>query len=262
MQDNNDFIFVGGEGDEPPEEVKEILRKLISGQLLGQNTRHEVTADLVNPNQEQYDLGPGDHCLVILGQNEEPRAVDDTTYTLVKVLDPEQYADEFPDWETRLMNSYVLGMWYGAGNDLGELGWYGRVNLMKIEPWQWDAVEAHNTDKKGLEMPCQWLIRRYGETIDGLRLSNPNLEMPSPIYCGTCSRPTVMLKMRQVTEVMGIAGFYPTSLQGKKNSDFYMLSENELKDEGTAALHCISCDAKAWLDLDETDIYFNTRQNA
>lgn len=261
MHDDPEFFFVGGDGEEPPEEVIEFLRNL-KNKLLGETPRHEVTADIVNPNQEQYNLGPGDQCLVILGQNEEPRAVDDTTYTLVQILDPEEFTEEFPDWETRLMNSYVLGMWYGAGNDLGELGWFGRVNLMKINGWQWAATEAHNTGKKELLMPCPWLIRRYGETIEGLRIANPELEMPSPICCGHCSSPSVLMKYRQTQETIGIVGAYPVSLQGKDPNDFYLLSENSVRDERAAQLMCLDCLETTFLDLDAQQIYFNTRNSA
>lgn len=259
MEDNTEFIFVGGEGDEPPEEVKELLRKLISEKLLGEPPAREVTADVVNPNREQYNLGPGDHCIVILGQDEEPRVEGDNSYTLFQVLDPEEYADEFPDWEVRLKNSYLLGYRYDQEEELGDLGWVARVNLMKVEEWQWDEVQAHNSGQQTLEMPCAWLNCVYGYTIEGLRVANPDLEMPSPIFCGECGQPTVMLKMRQVSESFGIAGTYPVSRQGKKASDFYLLSEGAGRDIGTAELCCIACEATVEVDLDQHDVFFNRR---
>lgn len=252
--DGDEFFVVGGNGEELPEELKHALRKILEN-VPTQETTDKISAEDLTPAFEQLQLVPGDLCLLAMDPGETVE-VDKQFFTLVAIQDPKEHAEQYPDWAARLVNGYLPGMWYGEGNPGGELGWFSRVMLLKIEPWQWDEVTEHNARTRLINAPSTWMTRRYNEILKGLSEANPDRELPTPIACGECGSLTVEIILIKTTVRECLVGAFHHS-KDKDPNDFYTTSNSSEVITGSAKLQCLTCKTETDLDLNESNVYLD-----
>lgn len=253
MSDDEKFLFIGGDGEELPEPIKELLKSII-GNTLHSESAHDSDADVINPAVEQYNLGPNDLCVIAEGDVE---AADEQMFDLVELLDPAEFAGEFPDWEERVMNSYVLGNWYGEENEEGQLGWFPRVKLMKIDQDQWIKFWQHNFGGVRLDIPSGWITQRFSELVIGLADANPDLDFPRPIQCMECGGLTVFIELRTTRMVRSQAGAFHGQTDKDPN---HLYGISNVNDDRDAVWHlwCCSCDYR--MEIPESvRIFYNER---
>lgn len=247
MSEEGGAFFIGGEGD-VPEEIRKFLQHAVGATIFSDNV-HERIANEVMPNEEQLSLGEGDTTII----SSEDDAHSSTEFQVLKIMDPSEHADDFPDWEERLFNSYVFGQWYDADNLVGEYGWFPRVNLIKINDEQWDRVMNHIAKKERMTYPEVWLIERYNHTIVGLAKANPG-SFPVPMTCGECGRLTVTLDITGTKKKSYTVGTF-TDNTDRDPQGFYSCSSSYVEEDFVGQLHCLGCGFKLQMNLEEHNIY-------
>lgn len=202
--------------------------------------------ETVKPFPAQYAMGPGDVALVS-GNN----SMIDHDFTCVRLLEPEEHKDAFPDWETRLQNSYVLCRWNSAEEPDGDIGWFSRVKLIQISLEHYTQIIAWLSDKEnGLpDHPPEWLQEYYNEYTDALARSSPGM-MPTRVSCAKCGGRDVELHAIHSTRIAASAGEVVTN--GKTT---YVPLSPETECETEAHLHCRTCNARGDLSDDEWDTH-------
>ena len=251
MDDDDDYEVIPFSGN--LEELPEMIAKIISRSLAAKPNvlkPHDPISDRLMPSRAQLELGPGDLCLLAAAEQDP----DERTYQLAQLLDPIDYADQYPDWEERVVvRTYLFGRWYDGENDLGGLGWFPRVRLIKLDQWQWDQVMAHIRGKKPLEVPCRWMLQLFSEAVIGVADANPDVPMSRPLPCGTCGSLTVVARLFKSMDTEGVFGTF-SNTPGKNPRDIYMGNTLYFKEEERAWLRCISCGASVELDAENMEV--------
>jgi len=245
--DDNSGDFAFG-GDDVPEQIQELLRKMISRSMLTGNA-HDAVAEQVRPSQEQFDLGPGD--FVSVSNSEDGGG---SVICAARLLDPNEYAEDFPDWEERVLNSFVLGTWYTPDQLQGELGWFARSKLVKLSPAQFS--EFFEWIKNG-EVPNPvpaWIAQRYNEVVIGLNEANEDF-MPNPLKCGGCGSLAQVLDVSYSHRSLHSVGRFRDK-EGKDPNAYYAASQHSETEKRETLLRCLNCGATE--DVDGVEIFFHS----
>ena len=244
--DDGEIVWAGGP-DDLPEPIREFLQNMIGQRVLHRES-HDG-AEVVMPSSDQLTLGPGDLVVEALdgSTNDHMKQI----FTCVALVDPEEHAEQFPDWETRVLNSHVLGWWYVPNNE-PMLGWFPRYKLMRIEQWQFEALLDHNNGKK-LDFPCPWLTEVFNNTVHGLATANPEVARPSPIPCGNCGKRTVQAVVRSTTERRYNANWFEVPTD-KDPEGFYVDQLTAHVETTHVELRCLNCDAHVDVPLADEDV--------
>jgi hypothetical protein len=177
-----------------PPEIREILRGILSKQI-DSGLAHDPMDHDVMPSKEQLGLGPGD--LVAITHTEREQGGVEESFTIAEIVSPEEHAEAYPDWEDRLLNSFVLTKWFMRGSPTGGLGWFPRSKLVKFSKEHWEIMLGWITGVAPFDVksgPPDWLIVRYNESLLGLAEANPG-HMPVPILCPECDSPAVIISV-------------------------------------------------------------------
>ena len=173
-------------------------------------------------------MGPGDYAIL-----PGTAANIDQSITIFKILNPEEHKEEFPDWEERLQNSYVLG-WLTDEEDVeGYLGWASRVKLIQLTQEQYENVQQMLVDGKPERMP-EWLDTLYHQYQKDLAAESPD-NVPAPVTCSRCGKYTVTLHFSHSTELIFEVG------KNLKDDTYAVLPSYHRSCTSKARLVCHSC---------------------
>ena len=223
---------------------EEIPFNVMVGMLLEKsNVVDAVKAtDNLRPTSQQYAMGPGD-LAIMAGSHSQI----DGDLTLLKILDPEEYKDRFPDYENRLVNSYVLCEWIEVSDgSRRNLGWFSRVKLIKITEEQYQTVLDWFENEIPNEMPT-WLQERFMEYTTELNAISPDA-VPKMITCGNCQSPKVLIQITQHIDLHCPAGELLKDGETKIVPMGSVHSNSELK----VRLFCTECNS--YRDVEEGEL--------
>lgn len=199
----------------------------------------------LKPTDQQFALKPGDHAVTIA-----TNSIVDQDFVCIEILDPEQHKEEFPDWEHRLQNSYVLCRWFSAKDVHGGIGWYTRVKLVPITDEQYADVEQRRDQDEGFaDEPPDWLYDAYDNYMDALHQREPS-KVPAPVSCPHCQSRNTELNITYSVSLSAKAGMLIKN--GKEK--YVQVTDIEKEESLDAHLFCGDCRAKA--DLDESEFGF------
>jgi hypothetical protein len=205
--------------------------------------------DVVNPTSEQYALQHGDGCIIV-----GTRSTVDRDFNIGVVLDPADHAKLFPDWEERIFKGYLLLGWKSTDDPIGDLGWFSRSKLMRVEPERYKELVGY-LDGDGLpdEIP-DWLKERFYAYSEDISLTNVTKDgdrlIPVLTSCGLCSSREVELHVNYTVAIKARAS---EVIKGGVKS-FVFQGEPSTEDANSAHLHCKVCGAKGELSSDELGV--------
>lgn len=192
----------------------------------------------------QYAIKPDDYVVVA-----STNAVIDNDLTVAQVLDPEQYADEFPNWQETVHRSYVLCRWHSLLDPEGDVGWLQRVQLCPIAKEHYDQLLEWTTSNTHPEDAPDWLKAYYAEFNSELSKVTPN-EIPAEITCEKCQTLGMKFHAANLVQLRGKAGKLV-----RDGKEIYVPTDRETKVEAQAHLHCDECGHT--IDLDEHEFMIN-----
>lgn len=224
-------------GGELPEELKALLQG-ITRKAMDSGLAHDHAADEVMPSKEQLGLVPGDY--VAITHSEQP---SDSEFMIAEVINPELHAEEFPDWEDRLLASYLFVKWYSRGNLEGLLGWVPRAKLVLCSESQFQTMTSWIKGEETLgDNPPDWLVVLYNNALAGLADANPE-GMPYPVKCPDCGGFGVLVKLtKTATEhyAMG-TGHEVRDEEWKKENHWHVVTPYHKDYKTVADLLCKEC---------------------
>jgi len=183
------FSFAFG-GDDMPDGLEALLRGL-ARKAMDTGLAHDPTEDKIMPSKEQLNIAPGD-CVAVMHMD---HGVDEE-FCIAEVLYPEQHAETYPDWEDRLLKSFVLTRWYTGHNLHGKVGWIPRARLILVDRDHFDEMYQWLTDGHDITgVPPTWLVIRYAEAMVGH--AEANHQLPNPIRCPECESPAVIVTIHK-----------------------------------------------------------------
>jgi hypothetical protein len=201
----------------------------------------------LKPFRAQYDLGPGDTAILSTAES-----LIDKDFTAVKVLTPEDHAAEFPDWEERLQNSYVLCRWNSEQDPEGDIGWFARVKLIQVAEEHYNLTQLWVAEKNFPESPPAWLAEYHNAYADNLNEVSPGAVPVTPT-CPECGSRDVQIHAMHIHRMAGQVGEVVKDGQTK-----YIVRHDPTTDSTTEAhLHCMGCNARGDLDDDDWDFEFH-----
>jgi len=196
----------------------------------------------LKPSPDQYAIKPGDVAM-LAGST----AKVDQDFTVVKILDASEFAGTYPDWETRLQNSYVLCQWNSASDPEGDIGWISRVKLVEIEQEQYDQIRVWIDSEDGPpDQVPSWVTEAYNRYIERLSDTTPGA-IPKPATCGLCGSRNVEIHAVHMVTLSATAGVL--TKDGK--TTYTIIGSDERSCEHAAHLHCNDCNAHGTLSDEE-----------
>jgi hypothetical protein len=212
--------------------------------LLEQNSfvgSAETVENEIMPLDSQLNLKPGDAALLAAANTPLER-----DFGIVQVIDPEKHAEEFPDWEERLLNSYLLCRHFSKDDPEITTGWFSRLKLLPIKNYRWR--EARTWLKKGFpDEPPGWCGDVYRHHTDQLALQAPTV-VPRLTECPHCHGRKVHLHVERTMVYDSLSGV----VKDPDGSDKYVnVTEPEESSSHVAKLICQDCGSEATMTDDE-----------
>jgi hypothetical protein len=207
--------------------------------LLDQNSfvgASEMVEEEIMPLDEQLNFGVGDVAIAATANTMLER-----DFVIVRMLDAEKYTKTFPDWEERLLNSFVLCKYFSRNDPEDSIGWFSRLKLLPITSYRYR--EARTWLKKGFpnEIP-DWAYEVFQAFADRLSVNAPEV-IPKAVTCPECGGRHVGLKVVRRVTYEGRAGVLV--IDGKEH--YVPLNDPEEDSSHTAKLFCKDCRAEATL---------------
>jgi hypothetical protein len=200
----------------------------------------ENVENTIMPLEEQLNWGPGDHAMV--AQANTPLEND---LVIVRGLDPTNYADKYPDWEERMLNSYVLCEYFSALDPELSIGWFSRLKLMPIKAYRYKETRGWRKNGFPKEMP-EWILKYHDAYTEQLAQHAPET-VPRPVHCPNCDSTNIELVAVRKLEYKARAGFL--NIEGREI--YVPVTDVDESSTHVARLHCKDCDSKADLTDDE-----------
>jgi hypothetical protein len=172
-------------------------------------------------------------------------------FTLLKLLDPEEHKDAFPNWEERLQRSYVLCEWLSNDDPEGDIGWFSRVKLVEITEEQYAEVKTWIREDALPDEPPDWLDEAYALYTERLSKMAPD-DVTVNVLCGECGSRKVEIHIYHAIRKAAPAG------QVEKDGKTVFLPMGHRGSSDCVAqihLHCQDCNARR--DLDDDEIGFD-----
>lgn len=226
------FFGSFGEGEVPPE-IQELLQGL-TRRMYDSGLAHDP-AERFMPSADQRAVVPGDLVAVTTSQEGDE-------FTIAKVLNPEDHAEDFPNWEERDLQSLVLAKIYTPSDHSGYLGWLPRPRLVPVTEDQWNQMMRWITRDEWADQTPAWLTRLYNKTLVGLAEANPE-DMAMPIRCPECDSPSVIIKLTHHHVNTYAMGNKPGEHeQGVRAKALYVVSPYRQDQKTVTDLICLDCD--------------------
>lgn len=200
----------------------------------------ETVEQAVRPTDEQFAFNIGDTALLAMANT--PLEND---LVVVKMLRASKYADEFPNWEERLLNSYVLCKIFSRADTETSMGWVSRLKLVPITKYRYKQARAWQKDGFPEYLP-EWVVRRFEEYTNSLAEQAPD-SIPRSVKCPGCGSTDIVLQVARRLVYKGRAGLL--TINGV--DQYITVSIPEEEDTHVAELYCTDCDSRATLTDDE-----------
>lgn len=214
-----------------------IMRALLSGDFASQGSG---TDELVKPVSRQFNLKPGDYAVAMTSDS-----IVDKELAIMQLVEAEDYKGVYPDFEERLMKSYVLGNWKGAMDPQTTLGWFARCRLLPISPEQYEELDKGIEAGEVLNKFPEWFLEEFQKLQDELAK-----EQPDSIYvaatCGKCGS-----RDCEVHWTCEIEGRSKALMRVDEGQERYSPAEEHGTITWGAHIHCNDCHAVGDLDRDE-----------
>ena len=196
----------------------------------------EMVEEEIMPLDEQLNFGVGDVAIAATANTMLER-----DFVVVKMLDAEKYAKTFPDWEERLLSSFVLCKYFSRNDPQDSIGWFSRLKLLPITAYRYR--EARTWLKKGFptEIP-DWAYEVFQAFADRLSVNAPEV-IPKSVTCPHCGSRQVGLKVVRRVTYTGRAGV----LRIDDVEHYVPLNDPEEDSTHSATLICSNCRAEAIL---------------
>jgi hypothetical protein len=209
----------------------------------------EAVENEIMPLQTQLEMKPGDHA--ILAAASTPLERD---FVMITVLDPERHEGTFPDWEERLLNSYLLCEYFSREDMAVSIGWFARVKMLPISAEHWREADGWREQEHWPNRIPDWAEQYYLEYSNQLSKVAPE-RVTKKAICPYCDSLNVALRVIIREEVLANAG----SIQAKQSDGSYRTvylpcSDAATQMEYTAHLQCQDCGASADLKDEEWDL--------
>lgn len=207
-------------------------------------TGNLAESDGMKPAPSQYALKPGHKC-VVAGSG----ARIDREFEVCEILDPAEYAAEYPDWTERIQRSYMLCRYNTSEDPLGDTGWFARVKLVQITDEQYQEIMGW-VEGTWPDSPPDWLNEAYDKYDQALADADPD-RVPIGVKCENCGHEPVGFIMMHHVHAAATAGMLKE--HGKK---VYVAMDDMGVDAHIATkLYCDSCE---WIkDLNDDDVRIN-----
>jgi len=200
----------------------------------------QTMEDEIMPLEDQLEFGPGDAALVATANT--PLEED---FVIVRCLDPERHAETFPDWEERLLQSYVLCEFFSGADPEITIGWFSRLKLLRISNYRYRETRRWLKDGFPDEIP-DWCAEVFGVYTAQLSQRAPT-RVPRPVVCQNCGGAKVQLRIVRRIEYIAPAGQLI-----RDGRDVYVpIAEPEENDSHVARLVCTECTSAALLEDEE-----------
>ncbi len=224
---------------------------LIGMLVASSNTASEAVAtDDLRPLPEQYAMGPGDYAVLPQSGSKVDQAL-----CVVALLDPEseEVRNEFKDWETRLMNSYVPVFYTDTDYPEGYTCWVSRVKLIPLEETQYKELQNWISTETLPEEPPAWLGEAYDAYQD--KIAETTGAIPGIAHCPKCNSKNLMVHFTHVSEMTAEVG----SIPGEANKFAVMDDTLSRVCRSHAVLMCQDCSAQAEVDMENIHVNPNSR---
>ena len=260
MNEEGVAVFSSDNMEEMPEEIREILSRVIAGKMVSAMAQkvvsgHASGADRLNdeymPSSGQLNLNAGDKCVVSYGGVEDQSA----GILLLEILDPAEHEAQFPDWEERVYNGWLLGKYWTKDHlELDEepdLGWFSRISMLKLEEeWQWPLYWKWMQDGTLPENPPPWVLTHYLDIFQGISENNNDL-LPNAYQCGECGSRAVLLVATRTEEFKYFVGRHPRYDQKYETENgVYAYTRYGKKEDSVTHIECYECEHIEKIDPD------------
>jgi len=213
---------------------------LAASSFVGQAAEVE---DEILPLPEQFAFGPGDAGL--MASANIPLEHD---FAVLRGIDPEKHVETFPDWEERVLKSFVLCEHFSRDDPEISIGWFSRLKVMPISTYRYRQARKWLKDGFPEEIPA-WAHQYYLKYTDGLAAHAPD-RVPKVVVCPNCSSREVELRVSRRIVYSGRVGTLH-----KEGTELYVpVSEPTVEDTHYAQLHCTDCNSTADLEDPEWEL--------
>lgn len=194
----------------------------------------------IMPLPEQLAFGIGD-CGMLAGAN-TPLERD---FAMVQGLNPEECAETYPDWEERLLKSYVLVTKFSKQDPELSMAWVSRVKVLPISAEHYAEALTWLEESWPDEAP-DWTEEYHQRYTDALALRAPEV-VPHRASCPYCQSRHITLEVVRKLTYTAHAGVI--TIDGKEK--FVPSSDTTDASTHIARLRCADC--KAFTDPMEDD---------
>lgn len=197
------------------------------------------TDETMSPFPAQYDMGPGDFAALAMTES----AVD-KDFVVMRLVNPEDYAEQFPDWAERLQKSYVLAKWISLyDHDSENLGWFARVKLVQLTSQQYEESVTRLKDKDFDPNQPSWLFEQY-EAYNVALAEHADNDIGKRIRCANCGSRNTNIHMIRMEKWAA-----PAMMLEQEGEDTKLWIPHTHPDrEGHAHIHCDNCDYRVNVD--------------
>ncbi len=207
-------------------------------------------ANDLRPTEPAMALKPGDKVLVAMTE-----ALVNNEIATGTVLDPEQYAERFPNWEERVHKSWMLLEWISTDDfkDGPHIGWFEWSRMIPMTEEQQTELVGYFPEWEPEEevMIPSWIQDLQHGHVRLLSHEDPS-KVSTPVTCGECGSSEVMIHGIQVHEISAEAA--QRVIDGKTH--YYNTGEIEHQNRQLVHLHCTDCNSK--MDLDDDEYHFHS----
>jgi hypothetical protein len=193
---------------------------------------------VLHPSLQQYEMQPGQRAVMVTTDCEL-----DQDFTLLTMLDPSEYAEQYPDWEARVGRDHRLCEWRSQMDNDGSIGWFqlGRIIPLDTQEHYDELLKTAvlEPDRKGAP---QWLNEIYGDYLEGLRQVDPD-QVYAPVECAQCQSKNVELHVKKTIVGTGMVGSKVTyAPNGDKIEEYGVIRQPHVQENMEAHLHCNDCE--------------------
>ena len=193
---------------------------------------------VLHPSLEQYEMQPGQRAAMVTTD-----CALDEDFTLLTLLDPSEYAIQYPDWEARVGRDYRLCAWRSALDKEGTIGWFqlGRIIPLDTEEHYAELLQTAILDPDDQGAP-QWLNDIYGDYLEGLQQVDPD-QVYAPVECNQCQSKNVELHVKKTIVGTGMVGSKEKIMpNGDRIMEFGVIRAPHVAEHVEAHLHCNDCE--------------------
>jgi len=200
----------------------------------------EMVENTIMPIPAQLDFGPGDHAILAMANT--PLEND---FVILRGADPEKHAETFPDWEERVLNSYVLCQYFSRTDPEFKLGWFSRLKVMPITEYRYREARKWRKGDWPEEVP-DWAEAYFLRYTDQLSQAAPEV-VPHVVSCPACGGRNIAIVVLRHIEFMARAG--TVVIDGVEK--YVPVTTVDETDTHQAQLRCLDCHTPADLTDDE-----------